>query len=349
MIIVGKVTGISGIFSKTVSLKKNDNLWDRMLALAFTIGLIVGGAIVQAFFELSIDDWSSLPLPRLIVGGLLVGYGTVTGNGCTSGHGVCGISSLRSRSLVATCTFMFVGIVTAMAANTSAFMPVFRNNLELAETGPCIAACIGICLVVMLIGNLLKEPCSPNVSPTDGPENTAVPKKLTFKDIFIVTADVIFGVCFALVMGISNMTKPAATISFLDLRYWNPALAFIMGSAIAVALPSFWFIYKQPRPFLASKFSLPTKKDIDAQLVIGASIFGVGWGLTGVCPGPALTNLGAGNSLAALYCLCMAVGMWLQIATYDHVSAKARGLFRSSLEVKAAEEPEGKAVVVFSA
>ena len=95
---------------------------------------------------------------------------------------------------------------------------------------------------------------------------------------FTLVAEVVFGIAFALALAVSNMTQLSATISFLDLRYWNPALAFVMIGAIGIALPSFYLTFKSDAPLLHTKFVRPALSSIDAKLVLGAIVFGVGWG-----------------------------------------------------------------------
>jgi uncharacterized membrane protein YedE/YeeE len=90
----------------------------------------------------SIQDWSVLSYTRLIVSGYLIGLGTTMGNGCTSGHGICGIAAQRYRSVVATATFMLVGFVTAIVSNTYSYLPVFKNTLPWRSSLMISAVCI---------------------------------------------------------------------------------------------------------------------------------------------------------------------------------------------------------------
>ena len=106
-------------------------------------------------------------------------------------------------------------------------------------------------------------------------------------------AALLSGFVFAIGLGISGMTLPEKVIGFLDVSggKWDPALAFVMGGAVVVYAIGFRLITKRDAPLFADKFSLPTRKDIDARLIVGAMLFGAGWGLGGFCPGPALTAL----------------------------------------------------------
>lgn len=100
------------------------------------------------------------------------------------------------------------------------------------------------------------------------------------------------GVVFGLGLAVSGMIDPAKVIGFLDFAgAWDPTLAFVMGGALLVTVPSFRLVLKRPRPVLADNFSLPTRSSLDGRLLGGAALFGVGWGLVGFCPGPAVAAL----------------------------------------------------------
>jgi uncharacterized membrane protein YedE/YeeE len=114
---------------------------------------------------------------------------------------------------------------------------------------------------------------------------------------------------------VSGMVKPAKVIGFLDVRHWDPSLAFVMMGAIAVHMTLFKVILKRGSPFYDFRFHIPTRKDIDLRLVAGAAVFGVGWGLGGFCPGPGLVSLGAGVLPALVFVIAMTAGMWLESVT----------------------------------
>ena len=107
-------------------------------------------------------------------------------------------------------------------------------------------------------------------------------------------AALLSGVLFGLGLAISGMTDPAVVLGFLDLfGDFNPALMFVLGGAVGTTMLAFRLVLRRPAPLLEDRFQLPTRKDIDARLVIGAGLFGIGWGLAGYCPGPALVSAGA--------------------------------------------------------
>lgn len=127
-----------------------------------------------------------------------------------------------------------------------------------------------------------------------------------------VLAALLSGVLFGLGLAISGMTDPNVVIGFLDLfGDFNPALMFVLGGAVGTTLVAFRFVLRRPSPVLADGFQLPTRKDIDARLLIGAGLFGIGWGLAGYCPGPALVSAGALIDTALVFVPVMLLSGWL--------------------------------------
>jgi uncharacterized membrane protein YedE/YeeE len=133
------------------------------------------------------------------------------------------------------------------------------------------------------------------------------------------------GLLFAVGLAISGMTQPAKVVGFLDLAGdWDPSLAFVMLGAIGVYAPLSFLILKRRAPVLAPSFDLPTKRAIDARLLAGAAMFGVGWGLGGYCPGPAIVGVGAASIPALVFSAAMIAGMLIQAqvapraAVHDH-------------------------------
>lgn len=125
------------------------------------------------------------------------------------------------------------------------------------------------------------------------------------------------GLIFGFGLVISGMTQPAKVLGFLDIfGTWDPTLAFVMGSALLVSLPGFYFARGRERPLLAAQFRWPARNEIDARLVGGAALFGLGWGLVGLCPGPAIVNLATFLPQVFLFVVAMAIGIvgldWLQ-------------------------------------
>ncbi len=119
------------------------------------------------------------------------------------------------------------------------------------------------------------------------------------------------GTLFGFGLAVSEMINPARVIGFLDVTgHWDATLLFVMGGALAVTVPGFPLILRRARPLLAEFFALPTKTKLDGSLIVGALIFGVGWGIAGFCPGPALAALASGSPRVALFVVAMIAGQW---------------------------------------
>jgi len=132
------------------------------------------------------------------------------------------------------------------------------------------------------------------------------------------------GLLFGAGLAISGMHDPAKVLGFLDIAAiasggWDPSLAFVMAGGLAVTLPAFWCARRRVVPFAAPAFQAPAATAIDRRLMLGALVFGVGWGLVGYCPGPALAALAFGATGAILFALAMMAGMILEGVVEDHV------------------------------
>ena len=128
-----------------------------------------------------------------------------------------------------------------------------------------------------------------------------------------LVASFLGGLLFALGLGVSGMTDANKVIGFLDLSGdWDPSLAFVMAGAIGVHLILYRLILRRQSPLFGDRFQIPTRRDITPQLVGGAALFGVGWGLGGFCPGPGLVSLAGFGSSGAVFVLSMLSGMTLQ-------------------------------------
>lgn len=125
-------------------------------------------------------------------------------------------------------------------------------------------------------------------------------------------SEFVVGLLFGLGLIVSGMTDPGKVLGFLDLAgLWDPSLAFVMGGAIAVGLFAFALAKTRTTSFLGGAMHLPLSREIDRRLAVGSLVFGVGWGLAGFCPGPAIVSAGAGHPKAIAFVLAMLAGMWL--------------------------------------
>jgi uncharacterized membrane protein YedE/YeeE len=118
------------------------------------------------------------------------------------------------------------------------------------------------------------------------------------------------GLIFGLGLVISGMANPAKVLNFLDVAgHWDPSLAFVMAGAIAVTATGYRFVLRRPKPLLDDSFHLPGRNTIDRPLVVGSAIFGLGWGLFGFCPGPAITSLGLAATGTLVFVPAMLIGI----------------------------------------
>lgn len=122
----------------------------------------------------------------------------------------------------------------------------------------------------------------------------------------------IVGLIFGTGLLVSGMANPAKVLGFLDLAgAWDPSLALVMAGAVATAFVAFRFAGTRERTFLGEPLRLPARNDVDGRLLLGSLGFGVGWGMAGFCPGPALVALGAGEMKAVVFVVAMVAGMGL--------------------------------------
>ena len=128
----------------------------------------------------------------------------------------------------------------------------------------------------------------------------------------LILASFVSGLLFGLGLVVSQMVNPAKVLAFLDLfGAWDPSLAFVMGSAVAVSALGYFVAKRRGAPLFGVRLDIPTRRDLEPRLFTGAALFGIGWGLVGLCPGPALTALLLGGWQVFLFVAAMLVGMAL--------------------------------------
>ena len=126
----------------------------------------------------------------------------------------------------------------------------------------------------------------------------------------VILAALASGAIFGLGLSISGMTDPQRVLGFLDVAGdFDPTLAFVLAGAVATTAILFRFVLRRPSPLFGDRFALPARTDLDARLLVGAGLFGVGWGIAGYCPGPALAVLGAASAEAFWFVPAMLAGM----------------------------------------
>jgi uncharacterized protein len=128
----------------------------------------------------------------------------------------------------------------------------------------------------------------------------------------LAISSLIAGTLFGIGLAISGMMNPAKVLGFLDITGdWDPTLAFVMGGALLVTAPGYALLRRKNATLFGGKLQLPTRKDIDGRLLGGAALFGIGWGLGGFCPGPALSGLATGVGGVYVFVAAMVAGMLL--------------------------------------
>lgn len=142
------------------------------------------------------------------------------------------------------------------------------------------------------------------------------------------------GLVFAGGLVLGGMTQPSKVVGFLDVTggNWDPSLAFVMGGALLTYGVALRLITRRPQPLLGGRFQIPTRRDVTPRLLVGAGLFGVGWGLGGFCPGPAFTSLASGAGEALIFVAAMVGGMALYQA-YERMTTRTVTSANATVEV----------------
>lgn len=120
------------------------------------------------------------------------------------------------------------------------------------------------------------------------------------------------GLLFGLGLSLGGMTQPAVVLGFLDIfGHWDPRLAFVMGGAVLTTAIGYRWVLRRPQPLFEDCFKVPSLRHFDGRLIGGAALFGIGWGMAGYCPGPALASLGGGSVSVVVLVTTMILGWWL--------------------------------------
>lgn len=233
-------------------------------------------------------------------------------SGCTSGHMLCGLSRLSAYSTVAVATFFPIAIITHHLIHPSLYseacpgdIPCYTPVYPTTTTAASLVTLATISIVAARMVPKLIDQASAN-SKTDGKRNTG-------SRLYARQASQFFtGLLFALGLHISQMSHPAKVASFLSfpvMQHWDPSLVLVILFGVLPTLIDIQRKGLDKSPSFAKNFALPrqTFKDVDAKFVMGAATFGVGWGLTGTCPGPAILRAVAQPVWGALWM----GGFWL--------------------------------------
>jgi uncharacterized protein len=275
----GKITGLSGFLFYVAGFKFGPLFASR---LCFLVGMVT---IVDIYYNAAgrflwgqqvLDAEENINIVSWVLGGLIIGLGVRWSGGCTSGHGVCGLPRFSKRSLVAVCIFMSTGIATASINSVIGLQEPYLKFSQDAKVYynivPRILLSIYQLAALVMIGRSLwvgenkKEKLKPAV-------------------YFVL------GSLFGLGLLISGMCSRSKILHFLTLdKDWDPSLAFVMASAVGINLLTFQYTIKRKRAAFSEELDLPDTY-MDKGIYAGPALFGIGWGLTGFCPGPALTNI----------------------------------------------------------
>jgi len=236
---------------------------------------------------------------------LLVGFGSKLGGGCTSGHGLSGIGRLSVRSVANVCTFMAFGALAATMFNTNALLHVVTETGK----GKAVTAVNAIANTVSatqadkaLYGKILASAFAGYATIGYLAKNNIIIKRGSQAAEIVKSAvHGATGVLFGVGLVVSQMVNPAKVSTFLQFTQstWDPSLGFVMGGALAAIIPGILIIKNQlNNSTFGDPFKLPdpVTAAIDAKLIVGGAIFGTGWGLAGMCPGPLFVNVGAALS-----------------------------------------------------
>ncbi len=133
----------------------------------------------------------------------------------------------------------------------------------------------------------------------------------------------IVGLIFGVGIAVSGMINPAKVLNFFDVAgAWDPSLAFVMGGALLTTFIGYRLVLRREAPLIEAKFQLPTARDIDARLIGGSAVFGIGWGIAGFCPGAAVPALGSGKWEVALFVAALLAGLWVARMIRDRPTGK---------------------------
>lgn len=290
----GRITGMSGLTFRSVFMAFEE------ISTATIVSILLTGSLY--FFMNARLGWFSVPDYRqtveglgwigFVLGGLLVGFGTKMANGCTSGHGLCGIPRFSVRSWVAVPIFMITAIITA-------------NAIEYLTVGGG-AKVLGGQQMNTLKDNKMRNWLGDNSTPL-----LSLPVRAIMNDILLVllvallawvfvssgsnlmgvAVGVAVGVLFGIGLIISGMSERSSIKNFLVIsKAWDWGLLVVFCTGVLANIALFTWIL-EGNPVLSREFDIPTRKDIDWKLITGSAIFGVGWGVLGLCPGPLAVTL----------------------------------------------------------
>jgi len=299
----GKITGLSGAMFKC--LKNYDLNYNASLLL----GMVFISAFITCFFDpFKQTKWlksSFLEQPKdyaedlsmfgFIVSGFLIGVGARLANGCTSGHGVCGLPRLSKRSIVAICLFMVVALISATFRYYST---LFYPSKPFRAINPSLMNYFVLLASAGGAGYFIFESYKTN-------------KTDKLRDTLIAFA---IGAAFSFGLIESGMVGRHVVVGFFTLgKIFNIRLAFVFATAVGINYFTFNYILKTfKKPVFKDKYDLPTNTNVDNKLIVGSIIFGIGWGFSGICPGAIIPAFYIYFPQSFLALAAMCGGMYLE-------------------------------------
>lgn len=332
----GRISGMSGALTGTLKGTKalvqggKYDWFEYRQKVAYLLGLVTAGFLVyfipglapeESFVPLGLSVRNVFHIPALVtfIGGMLVAIGTNVGSGCTSGHMICGIARLSRRSFVATATFSSVAFIVVQLGTPSLIVNYFfgghmkqlSHNQEWISFPSFTYALLLLSILAIVLATYYYLYENANQF-SQSVKNQMDQYVLPYYSALV----------FGLGLAFAGMTSPAKVVGFFDFfgDHYDPSLFCVAVGAILLDLYLFQMhilpaANKGETPLYHDQYHLPSSTQIDWKLVTGAAIFGVGWGLGGVCPGPVMTNLGTFNPLFILYCL----GFYTGLQVKEHV------------------------------
>lgn len=323
----GKILGASGIVrsilqqspKRTLFVSSSSNGWKVHFLAAFSLvsdlyqrySANSSGSASNGVTNTFAGVEYAVSATGFAVAGFLVGLGTTMGNGCTSGHGICGLARFSKRSLAAVVSFMGAGVLTASVCDPGCpLAPLLREILKMdakdrQETATTLSKWICTLVTgVLVAASGFDAICRPSCGPRTTNENAQNHLKTTI-------ISWLSGGLFSLGLAMSGMVESRHIVGFLDAKgisngTWDPTLVFVMVGGLLVSAMSYQFVpgynlFTKPIPTLdapwsSSSFQVPSNTIIDRKLLLGAAIFGLGWGIGGICPGPAVYLAATGNA-----------------------------------------------------
>mmetsp|Transcript_37271 Transcript_37271/g.79462 ORF Transcript_37271/g.79462 Transcript_37271/m.79462 type:complete len:423 (-) Transcript_37271:64-1332(-) len=318
----GDILGASGVMSSFVAAPEKTLESSQTWKLLFIVAFVVASRVYLVIDPAALDDAPAGASPGIpvvsrlgfVVGGLLVGFGTRLGNGCTTGHGICGMARLSVRSFVGVISFMFSGILFAsVCPETNPHLRDTNDGHEgdapTAATTLIVSSFVAVAFLLALIGLVRhRAPFG------DDDDTRAELKDELANDRRKILPAMATAAIFAVGLIVSQMTLYSKIFGFLNLTLvprgtWDPTLITVMVGGLLVSFLSYqcvegFNLFNKNSNTLqcpltqkstVGRFNIPTNKVVDLKLVLGEATFGLGWGMAGLCPGPAMVRASAGH------------------------------------------------------